>query len=435
MKPVRFVMRWTSALAGVIFVLSFASAVRATELPAISAAAAEFHGGTIDTGQLYTQCLLSTVRYDVSFENDQTTYVITGDIGAMWLRDASAQVRPYLFFVADPEVRNMLRGVVAREARNMALDPYANAFNRDYKVAEEKYELDSLLYPIQLAWMYWKQTRDSSVFTPEVKAAYERALGLMQLERDHSYSTYRHHELVNDGKGAPTAVTGMVWTAFRPSDDPATYGYNIPEEMFAVVALGELKDIEQNVWHDDLKRDEVEALRAGIVDGINRYGIVYTAKYGYIYAYEVDGLGHSVLMDDANIPSLLSIPYMGFAQANSGIYMNTRRFVLSGDDPFYFTGKYARGIGSPHTPRGYVWPLALVMQALTSTDPNEVTSVLAQLQASDTGDHLLHESFDPNTPSQFTRSNFGWPCSLYSELVLDRLMGFTPLPTPTIPGM
>lgn len=435
MESVRLGARWASVLAGVIFLLNSADAGRATEISAISAAAAEFHGGTIDTGQLYTQCLLSTVRYDVSFETDQTTYVITGDIGAMWLRDASAQVRPYLFFVADPEVRSMLRGVIAREARSMQLDPYANAFNRDYKVAEEKYELDSLLYPIQLAWMYWKQTRDASVFTPEVKAAYERALGLMQVERDHSYSTYRHRELPNDGKGAPTAVTGMVWTAFRPSDDAATYGYNIPEEMFAAVALGELKEIEQNIWHDDLKRDEVEKLRQGIIDGINRYGIVYTAKYGYIYAYEVDGLGHSVLMDDANIPSLLSIPYMGFAPSSNGIYMNTRRFVLSSDNPFYFSGKYAHGVGSPHTPRGYVWPLALVMQGMTASDPVEVSSVLAELQASDTGDHLLHESFDPNTPMQFTRSNFGWPCSLYSELVLDRVMGFSPLPTPTIPGL
>jgi len=421
--------------AGVLFV-PWQAAGQGIELRAISAAAAEYHGGPIDTGQLYTQCLLSTVRNDVSFENDQTTYVITGDIGAMWLRDASAQVRPYLYFAGDPEVRSMLRGVVAREAKDMLLDPYANAFNRDYKVAEEKYELDSLLYPIQLAWMYWKQTRDASVFTPEVKAAYEKALGLMQLERDHNYSTYRHRELLNGGAGAPVAVTGMVWTAFRPSDDPAQYGYNIPEEMFAAVALSELKEIEQNVWHDNLKRDEVEQLRAGIVDGINRYGIVYTAKYGYIYAYEVDGLGHSVLMDDANIPSLLSIPYMGFAPVNAGIYMNTRRFVLSPDNPYYYNGKYGRGIGSPHTPQGYIWPLALVMQGLTASAPDEVSGVLAELQSSDTGDHLLHESFDPNDPSKFTRSNFGWPCSLFSELVLDRVMGYSPLPVPNfINGM
>lgn len=422
---------WASAFAGVIFMLGGASVAQPTELQAISAAAAEFHGGSIDAGQLYSQCLLSTVRNDVSFENDKTTYVITGDIGAMWLRDASAQVRPYLYFATDGQVRSMLRGVIAREAKDMLLDPYANAFNRDYQVAEEKYELDSLLYPIQLAWMYWKQTRDSSVFTPEVKAAFEKAFGLMQLERDHSFSTYRHHELLNNGAGAPAAVTGMIWTAFRPSDDAATYGYNIPEEMFAAVALGELRDIEQDVWHDTLKRDEVEQLRSGVVDGIEKYGIVYTAKFGYIYAYEVDGLGHSVLMDDANVPSLLSIPYIGFAPSNSGVYMNTRRFVLSPDNPYYFSGKFAHGIGSPHTPHGYVWPLALVMEGLTTDDRTEVANVLTELQASDTGDHLLHESFDPNDPTKYTRPNFGWPCSLYSELILDRIMGLSPLPVPS----
>lgn len=430
MEVVRCTKTWTSAIAAVIFVFAMSGRAGATELSAISAAAAEYHGGSTDTGQLYTQCLLSTIRNDISFESDQTTYVITGDIGAMWLRDASAQVRPYLYFAGDNDVRNMLRGVIAREAKDMLLDPYANAFNRDYKVAEEKYELDSLLYPIQLAWTYWKQTRDASIFTRDVKVAYEKALGLMELERDHSFSTYRHTELPNNGAGSPFAVTGMVWTAFRPSDDAATYGYNIPEEMFATVVLGELEEIEQSVWHDSPKHDEIDAVRRGVLDGIDRYGIVYSQKYGYMYAYEVDGLGHSVLMDDANVPSLLSIPYMGYAPIDAGIYANTRRFVLSSDNPYYFVGKFARGVGSPHTPRGYVWPLSLVMEGLTSNDGDEVRQVFSQLQASDTGDHLLHESFDPNEPKNYTRPNFGWPCSLFSELVLDRVMGTTPLPIP-----
>ncbi len=348
----------------------------------------------------------------------------------MWLRDASAQVRPYLYFADDAAVKSMLRGVIFREARSLALDPYANAFNRDYQVAEEKYELDSLLYPISFAWVYWKKTGDASAFTPEVKAAYEKAVALMQVERDHSLSNYRHRELPNGGAGSPTGYTGMVWTGFRPSDDAAQYGYNIPEEMFAVVALDELHEIEDKIWHDSGKSMQVARLRAGIIDGINKYGIVFSPKYGYIYAYEVDGLGHSVLMDDANVPSLLSIPYLGYTSIDGPIYANTRRFVLSDDNPFYFSGKLARGVGSPHTPKGYVWPLALVMQALTTSDPLELKDVFSELQASDTGEHLLHESFDPNDPSKYTRSNFGWPCSLYSELVLDRVMGETPLPAP-----
>jgi len=409
--------------------IAFVSPCRAdgVQIDALAKAAAQFRGSS-DVAQTYSQCLLATVRYDVSFTPDRTTYVITGDIGAMWLRDASAQMSPYLFFAQDPAVRDMLRGVIARSAKNILVDPYANAFNRNYQVTEEKFELDSLAYPIVLAWNYWKQTGDTAALTPEVKAAYERAVFLMETERDHTRSQYRHRALQNAGAGTPVGYTGMVWTGFRPSDDPALYGYNIPANMFAAVALSELVELETSVWHDSQMASEVGMLRDGIMDGITNYGIVYTPKYGYVYAYEVDGLGHSNLMDDANIPSLLSIPYLGYP-ADAGIYKNTRRFVLSSDNPYYFTGKMARGIGSPHTQKGYVWPLALAMQGLTADDPKEVEDVLTELRAADTGDHLMHESFDPNDPTRFTRSNFGWACSLYAQLVLNRVMGYiSPLP-------
>ena len=412
--------------------LPFAASAQAID--AIAKGAAEYHGGSPDTGQLYAQCLLSTIRNDVTITPDGTTYVITGDIGAMWLRDASAQVRPYLFFTADDSVRSLLRGVIAREAKDIAIDPYANAFNRDYKVVEEKFELDSLLYPIQLAWTYWKQTGDTAPLTPEVKSAYEQAMTLMEVERDHSLSHYRHHELPSGGAGNPVGYTGMVWSGFRPSDDAAQYGYVIPDEMFAVVALTELAELEAAAWHDPQKQQEALALRDGIRQGIVDYGIVYSPKYGYMYAYEVDGLGHVVLMDDANVPSLLSIPYLGYSTADDPIYQNTRRFVLSPDDPFYYSGKIAEGVGSPHSPAGYIWPLSLIMEGLTSTDPAEVSAVLTMLRASDLGDHLLHESFDVDDPTKYTRSNFGWPCSLFSELVLDRVMGAPALPAVVLGG-
>jgi meiotically up-regulated gene 157 (Mug157) protein len=407
---------------------------QAEELDAISKAAADFHGGSADTGLLYQQCLLTTIRNDVSYAPDSTAYVITGDIGAMWLRDASAQVRPYLYFADDPDVRTLLKGVIAREANDLLVDPYANAFNRDYKVAEEKFELDSLSYPIWLAWTYWKQTGDTTPFTLTAKHAYESVLGVMELERDHQLSHYTNRSLPNGGSGGIVGYTGMIWTGFRPSDDPAEYGYNIPDNMFAVVALSDLADLESNVWHDDGMRSQAIEVRDGVRTGINDYGIVYTDKYGYIYAYEVDGLGKSVLMDDANVPSLLSIPYLGYEPATSVVYQNTRRFVLSPDNPYYFTGAAASGVGSPHTPRGYVWPLALVMQGLTTTDATEVSTVVAELHNSDLGDHLLHESFDPNEPARYTRSNFGWPCSLFAELVLNRVMGYATLPIADLGG-
>ncbi|MDQ2818476.1 MAG: glycoside hydrolase family 125 protein [Candidatus Eremiobacteraeota bacterium] len=411
-----------------VCVLAAALPANANRVDAISRGAAEFYGGDAATGQLYSQCMLSTLRYDVSIEPDQTTYVITGDIGAMWLRDSSAQMRPYLFFADDPEVRTMLRGLIARQAKDIAVDPYANAFNRDYRVTEEKYELDSLIYPIMLAWTYWKRTADAAALTPAVKIGYERAVGLMELELDHGHSRYRHAQLQNGGVGKPTAYTGMVWTGFRASDDRTQYGYNIPEEMFAAAGLAELVDIEDLVWHDRAQAARVARLRAGIIEGINAYGIVYQPPFGYIYAFEVDGLGHANLMDDANIPNLLSIPYFGYVSATDPIYQNTRRFVLSASNPFYFAGAAASGIGSPHTPHGYVWPLALIMQGLTSQDPAELNMTLRELAASDVGDHLLHESFDVDDPARYTRSNFGWACALFTELVRDRVMHAPRLP-------
>jgi uncharacterized protein len=428
----------TRRLAAIFFMLASClicsvGSAQTNQLEVLAKAATEYHGSP-DTSEIYTQCLLSTVRYDVSFTPDNTTYVITGDIGAMWLRDASAQMLPYLFFAQDEAVREMVRGVIAREAKNILIDPYANAFNRNYQVTEEKFELDSLSYPIVLTWNYWKQTGDTTALTPEVKSAFERAVFLMELERDHSLSHYRHPSLPNGGQGTPVGYTGMVWTGFRPSDDPALYGYNIPSNMFASVALEELSEMESSVWHDTKMASEASSLRDSIVDGINNYGIVYSPKYGYIFAYEVDGLGHSNLMDDANVPSLLSIPYIGYP-ADPAIYHNTRRFVLSSDNPYYFSGKFASGVGSPHTPKGYIWPLALAVQGLTAQDPKEVDLVLSELQTSDTGDHLMHESFDPNDPTKFTRSNFGWACSLYAELILSRVMGYSsPLPPSHVAG-
>jgi len=333
---------------------------------------------------------------------DGTTYVSTGDIDAEWLRDASAVVEPYTGLAAsDPQIARTIRGVVAREARYIQIDPYANAFSVDYKVVEEKFEVDSLLYPIWLAARYWRTTGDRSIFTPAVNHAFERVLRVLADEQHHGRrSHYRNPQLADGGRGSPVRETGMVWTGFRPSDDPCRYQFNIPVNAFAVVVMGELSDIERDVYRNPKDRARAWALSVQIRRGIERYGTVMVPPFGRIYAYEVDGLGHANVMDDANIPSLLSIPYFGYLPATNSLYLATRRFVLSDRDPYFFRGKYAEGIGSPHTPHGYVWPLALVMQALTSTDPNEVTSVLAQLQASDTGDHLLHESFDPNTPSQ-----------------------------------
>ncbi|GAC1390239.1 MAG: glycoside hydrolase family 125 protein [Vulcanimicrobiaceae bacterium] len=351
---------------------------------------------------------------------DGTTFVSTGDIDAEWLRDSSAVVKPYIgLAMTDPEVGRTLRGVIVRQARYMLLDPYANAFTLDYRVSERKFEMDSLLYPIWFSYLYWKASGDRSIFTPQVQRAFHRAMETLRTEQHHaSRSKYRNPQLGNGGQGSPVGYTGLVWTAFRPSDDPARYQYNIPDNMFAVTVLRELTDIERSVYHDERTAQNAWNLGTEIGRAIEQYGQVNLPGFGRIYAYEVDGRGHANLMDDANIPSLLSIPYFGYVGAHDSVYRATRSFVLSDRNPFYFQGKFAAGIGSPHTPHGYVWPLSLVMQALTSTDQSEIDRVLNYIAASDIGDHRLHESFNANWPEAYTRDDFAWPNALFAELMI-----------------
>jgi hypothetical protein len=237
-----------------------------------------------------------------------------------------------------------------------------------------------------------------------------------RFERRHPWAPY--DTLPFEGKGAPTNWTGMVWSGFRPSDDACTFGYLIPANMFAAVTLRELAMLAGAVFHDDALAEEAASLRSDIETGIRTYGIVDHSRFGQIYAYETDGYGNYCLMDDANVPSLLSIPCLGYCSRTAPIYRNTRRFALSDENPYYSAGRVARGVGSPHTPSGYVWPLALAMQGMSATDAAEQIEVLRMLVESSSGTGLMHESFDPNNPAQFTRPWFAWANSLFAQFVL-----------------
>jgi uncharacterized protein len=401
----------------------------ALELRSIEQAAADYRSPNSHLEEMFRAALLDTGRL-AQYAPDGTAYITTGDIPAEWLRDASAQARPYLFFAKDDaDVRALLRAIIARMVKYLLIDPYANAFTLDYRVWEQKFELDSLAYPTTLAWSYWKTTGDASIFNGEFSSMLDNVLATMEREQNHPRdSRYTHKELPDDGRGNPVGYTGMIWTGFRPSDDACEYNFLIPSEMFAVVALGDMADIELNVYHNVMKAREARALRDEVQRGIQTYGLVLVPKYGYIYAYEVDGLGHGNLTDDANIPSLLAAPYFGYTTANDRYYQNTRRFLLSQDNPSFYQGHWARGIGSYHTPDHWVWPLALIIQGMTATSSAEKEDVLDQLLASDPGDHLLHESFNPDNPQQYTRRNFGWPNALFSEFVMTQFDGVAEIP-------
>ena len=392
----------------------------------------------------FERCFLNTLETTVKMKEDGTVYVITGDIPAMWLRDSTAQIRPFLFPAKqNGEIQKMIAGLVKRQFNYICLDPYANAFNEGPTGAcwekddpdqspwvwERKFEVDSLCYPIQLAWMLWKNTGCTEQFEGNFRTGARKILNVFCTEQNHEHhSAYRFvredsfytDTLSREGRGACVKPDiGMVWSGFRPSDDACTYGYLIPSNMFAVVVLGYLEEISEKVLYDKTLAKDAGNLREQIHTSIEEYGRTRTEAFGTVYAYEADGYGMYNLMDDANVPSLLSLPWLGWCDKEDPLYQNTRRFILSKRNPFYFQGKWAKGIGSPHTPKDYIWHIGLTMQGLTSGDPEERKMLLETLLATDSDCEVMHEGFCCDDPSRFTREWFAWANSLFALYVLD----------------
>ena len=392
---------------------------------------------------LVSQCFLNTMETTVKELEDGSYFVITGDIPAMWLRDSAAQVRPYLNFAKeDVELQKILEGVIAKQAYLVCIDPYANAFNESANGAgakdetllndhvwERKYEVDSLCAPIYLGYLYWKTTGIDRIFTETYHDMLTAIVETFTVEQDHKKSDYsfRRYDCVKTdtlpckGKGRPVNVTGMTWSGFRPSDDSCTFGYLVPANMMAVKAMEYAREICLDCYQDEALAEKCGELMEEIQDGIMEYALVEHPKYGKIYAYETDGFGNYKLMDDANSPSLLAMPYLGYCDREDALYQNTRRFLLSSDNPYFYEGSLAKGMGSPHTPEGYVWHIGIVMQALTSGSREEILSCLAMLARTHAGTNYMHESFEPSKPEEYTRSWFAWANTLFAEL-LDRLM-------------
>lgn len=394
--------------------------------------------------QMYRQCFRST--WDTTLQrSDGTVFLITGDIPAMWLRDSSAQVYHYLPYAKRyPEVMEAIQGLLKRQFQYIALDPYANAFNREASskhgfsdrtnwsrnqepwIWEHKYEVDSLCYPIRLAYDFWKETGDMAWCDGTFRNVAETILKVWTTEQHHMEQSPYYFErtdcppsdtLTNEGKGAPVAYTGMTWSGFRPSDDACQYGYLIPSNFFAARSLEQLAEIVRALMRDPTIANRAGKLREEILNGIAQHAVIRHPAYGEVYTYEVDGLGNYLLMDDANVPSLLSLPYLGCVDADDPIYQNTRKMILSDANPYYYQGAAARGIGSPHTPRDYIWPISLCMQGLTSNDRSEIMSLADMLESMDAGTCLMHEGVHKDDPAQYTRPWFAWANSLLSEFV------------------
>ena len=396
-----------------------------------------------EIARTFARCLPNSLDTAMQPHPDGT-FVITGDIPAMWLRDAAAQVWPYLPLCAgDPALRELVAGVIRVQARQLLTDPYANAFNatpsgaghtgdepeRNPLVWERKFELDSLCYPIRLAYGYWQHTDDTVPMHGEFHRALRVVIDVMRVEQRHeelsAYRFWRPGDVpatdnMPGGRGNPVRPCGLIWSAFRPSDDACERNYHVPGNMMAAVELGHAAEL-LRVLGDDTLADEADALAHEVRAAIEAHAVIEHPEYGRMYAYETDGLGHHVLMDDANVPSLLAAPYLGYVPANDPTYANTRRFVLSAANPYFATGRCAHGVGSPHTPAGYVWPIGLAMAGLTTPTAADRLAAVDMLVSTTAGTDLMHESFHPDDPAQFTRPWFGWANGLYAELVLATL--------------
>jgi uncharacterized protein len=374
---------------------------------------------------IQTARLFHTLFHDFFLEDDATTYVQSGDIPAMWLRDSSAQTIPYIRFqTAYPVLRVRFAGVIERNARNILLDPYANAVQSNYVAWERKWEVDSLAWPVVLASVYWRSTHDATVFTPDLHRALTTVVDTYLCEEHHrTCSNYQYPQLVYTSDEFNDA-TGMIWSAFRPSDDPVEYRFNIPQNALAAVALRDLVQLALDGYHDRALADRARALGARVQAGIEQYGRVFDpVRRAWTYAYETDGLRKYNLMDDANIPNLTTLPYIDWCSSFDSTYLATRKFTLSMDDPYYFAGRYAQGLGSPHTPYGYVWPLGIIGRALTATSSIEVATAITTLAETDGESGLIHESFYPDGYWRFTRPEFGWANALGAELLFRSLAG------------
>jgi meiotically up-regulated gene 157 (Mug157) protein len=400
--------------------------------------------GNKELAWLFENCFPNTLDTTVDFEminGKPDTYVITGDIDAMWLRDSSAQVWPYLPLCKDDkELRLLIAGVINRQATCILKDPYANAFYKDETkisewskdhtdmkpgVHERKWEIDSLCYPIRLAHGYWKTTGDASVFDAQWLAAAKLVVqtfreqqrlsgkGPYHFQRDTANPT---DSVPLGGYGYPAKPNGMICSAFRPSDDATVYSYLVPANIFAVHALAQLAEIVHALYNDAIFETAVDQLKQQVEAGLQE-AKVHTERFSDIYAFETNGYGSYNLMDDANIPSLLSLSYLIPALGDDPTYRNTRNFVLSDSNPFFFKGDAGEGIGGPHVGMDYIWPLSIIMRGLTTRDNAEIKLCLDMLMRSHAGTGFMHEAFHKNDATKFTRSWFAWANTLFGEFV------------------
>lgn len=394
---------------------------------------------------MFENCFPNTLDTTVNFKTENgrpDTFVITGDINAMWLRDSSAQVWPYLSLIKEDEhLQKMIAGVINRQTKCILIDPYANAFNNGPtgsewesdlttmkpELHERKWEIDSLCYTVRLAYHYWKTSGDTSVFDENYrKAAKLIVQTFKEQQRKDGKGPYKFQRktpiqsdtVPNSGYGAPMQPVGLIVSIFRPSDDATVFPFLIPSNMFAVVSLRQLSEISEVTLKDAAFAKECTELADEVDRAIKAYAIVPHPQLGNMYGFEVDGYGNRLFLDDTNVPSLLSIPYLGYTTVDDPLYQASRHFVWSTFHCWFYKGKFGDGVGSPHTGEDYIWPMSIIMRALTSHDKEEIAECLRTLRNTDGDTGFIHESYHKDDPKKFTRKWFAWANTLFGELVM-----------------
>lgn len=394
---------------------------------------------------MFENCFPNTLDTTVDFQMKDgrpDTFVITGDIHAMWLRDSGAQVWPYVpLCPKDEPLRLLIAGVIRRQTACILIDRYANAFTQgtessEWKsdltemkpyVHERKWEIDSLCYPVRLAHRYWKVTGDTSVFDSDWQKAMQLVVQTFQeQQRKENKGPYRFQRkterksdtLSCDGWGLPVKPVGLIVSCFRPSDDSTDLSFLIPSNLFAVGTLRKIAEINEQVTGDSVLAEKCRNLADEVERAVRSYGVGLHPRFGKVYAYEADGFGNTLFMDDANIPSLLALPYLDAVPAEDELYQNTRKCVWSDSNPYFFQGKAGEGIGGPHIGYDMVWPMSLIMKAMTATDAEEIRTCVRMLRDTDGDTGFMHESFHKDDPTRFTRRWFAWANTLFGELIV-----------------
>ena len=393
----------------------------------------------------YPNTLDTTVELG-TLDGKPDTFVITGDIDAMWLRDSSAQVVPYVPLAKhDLALQRLFRGLLRRQARCIRIDPYANAFMPDPHappltwarhdltdmkpgVGERKWEIDSLCYPIRLAHSYWQATGDREPFDDDWRNAMHRVVQTFrEQQRKHDRGPYHFQRTspvptdtqMLDGYGNPTRPNGMIHSMFRPSDDACVYPLFVPANLFAVRSLRQLAQMSRGLHQDETFAVDCEALAAEVEQAVHKDGRMHDADGRDYWAYEIDGFGNWIFMDDANVPSLAGLALIEAAGRDDPLFRRTAALAWSDRNPYFFKGSAAEGIGGPHVGQDMIWPMSIITHAMNSDDDATIRQCLHWLKTTHSGTGFMHESFHKDDPSKFTRPWFAWANALFGQLIVD----------------